>query len=90
MPAFRPLPPSSKSPERTSSGQGKLTYTSLCLAAMRVGYTRSDLFRATYSEIAWAFEAMRLRDGGSDETEQETNGGAVREATQDDIRRMLG
>lgn len=58
----------------------------MCLAAMKLGYTRRDLFEVTYSELAWDFEAMRERDADN----KAESDGAVKEATQDDIRRMLG
>lgn len=52
----------------------------MMLSAMRLGYTRGDLLTVSYSEVAWAIAAVAADEKASGDT---------REATQEDIRRML-
>lgn len=52
------------------------------LQAIRLGYSRRDLMEMSVAEVLWDFEAM------ADDEPAETGG--TREATQEDIRRMLG
>lgn len=51
------------------------------LQAIRLGYSRRDLMEMTVAELLWDFEAVV-----ADEPKQD---GGTREATQEDIRRML-
>lgn len=53
------------------------------LQAIRLGYSRRDLMDMTVAEVLWDFEAMAA-DGAEEKK------GDTREATQEDIRRMLG
>ena len=51
------------------------------LQAIRLGYSRHDLMEMTVAELLWDFEAV-----AADEPKHD---GGTREATQEDIRRML-
>lgn len=54
---------------------------------MKLGYTRRDLAVMPYGEVI--FDLAAMNDGESANREKEA-GGAVRKATQADIRSMLG
>jgi hypothetical protein len=55
------------------------------LAALKLGYTRRDLAIMPYGEVI--FDLAAMNDGETTKHEQEPD---VAEATQDDIRTMLG
>ena len=83
MPPFRPLFRTTRTSRDSSKGSSgrRLTHTRMWLQGIRLGYSRRDLMEMTVGELLWDFEAM-----SSDEQDA---GGDVREATQEDIRRML-
>ena len=51
-------------------------------SAMRCGCTWNEAIRLTYSQAAWLVHASTPPDAGG--------GGGVRDATQADIRKLLG
>jgi hypothetical protein len=55
------------------------------VSALKLGYTRRDLAVIPYGEVI--FDLAALNDGGSTKKEQEAD---VVQATQEDIRSMLG
>lgn len=64
-----------------------LPYTKIWLAALKLGYSRKDLCVMPYSEVL--FDLAAHNDMGSTKHEQDADV-AVTEATQEDIRTMLG
>lgn len=97
MPPFVPLPPDSLRQGASSSDDDddddddeeppRLHYSKVWLSALRIGYTRSDLAVIPYGEII--FDLAAMNDGGPTKHGQEADVD-VKEATQDDIRTMLG
>lgn len=83
MPPFQPHFRTTRDSQRSSteSSGPQLTHTRMWLQAIRLGYSRRDLMEMTVAELLWDFEAMV-----ADEPKQD---GGTREATQEDIRRML-
>ena len=57
------------------------------MAALKLGYTRSDLAVIPYGEVI--FDLAAMNDGAHDKQEIEADA-TVTEATQQDIRTMLG
>lgn len=57
------------------------------IAALRLGYTRHDLAVMPYGEVIFDLAAMNDQGTAKQEEEPDVD---VRNATQDDIRTMLG
>ena len=57
------------------------------IAALRLGYTRRDLAVMPYGEVIFDLAAMNDKGTAKQEEEPDVD---VRNATQDDIRTMLG
>ncbi len=93
MPPFVPSPPSSLRQRESSSDEdgdeapSRLHYSKVWLAAMRMGYTRRELADMPYGEVI--FDLAAMNDDGPTKSE-DTSDVAVTEATQEDIRTMLG
>lgn len=88
MPPFVPFPPDSLRQHESSSDDNvpsRLTYSKVWVAALKLGYTRRELAVMPYGEII--FDLAAMNDGRSTQQEQRTD---VAEATQEDIRTMLG
>lgn len=88
MPPFRPYPPDSLRQTESSRSNGaetRMPYTKAYMAALKLGYTRYDLTVMPYGEVIFDFAAMN--DGRPTEQEQQPD---VVDATQEDIRTMLG
>lgn len=85
-----PFPPDSlrqsESGEKQSSDEpSRLHYSKVWVSALRLGYSRQELAVMPYGEII--FDLAAMNDGKP--TEQETEPDVV-DATQEDIRTMLG
>lgn len=65
----------------------RLPYTKVYLAALKMGYTRHDLAAMPYGEIV--FDLAAANDEETDKPAHKPDV-AVRKATQQDIRDMLG
>ena len=90
MPPFVPYPPDSlrQSGSRRSSSSddsARLHYSKVWVAALKLGYSRRDLANMSYGEVI--FDLAAINDEGSTRYEQEPD---VVDATQEDIRTMLG
>ena len=89
MRPFVPNPPNSLRQQGNRSGSSdessRLHYSKVWLAALRLGYTRSELAAMPYGEII--FDLAASNDAGSTKHEREPD---VADATQEDIRAMLG
>ena len=80
LPHFRTTQPSQDN--SNASSERRLTHTRMWLQAIRLGYSRRELMDMTVAELLWDFEAMKV-------DEPKDNDG-VRDATQEDIRNLLG
>lgn len=87
MPPFVPYPPDSLRQHESSRSDepSRLYFTQAFNAAMRIGYTRRDLAVMPYGEVIFALAAES--DGRQPKREHEPD---VVDATQEDIRAMLG
>lgn len=85
MPPFVPYPPDSLRSQggRGSSGGTRFPFTQVYLAALRMGYSRTELAEMPYGEVV--FDLAAASEGQRGEDDQ-----GVVMATQDDIRNMLG
>lgn len=98
MPPFVPSPPDSLRQGASSEGSSdedeggndeeppRLHYSKVWLSALRMGYSRRDLAVMPYGEVIFDLAAMN-DDGGPSKQGQEPD---VADATQEDIRTMLG
>ncbi len=90
MPPFVPSPPDSLR-RRGSSGDepapSRLHYSKVWLSALRMGYSRRELAVMPFGEVI--FDLAAMNDDAPDKKEQNSDV-AVRKATQEDIRTMLG
>lgn len=64
-----------------------MPYTQVFIAALKLGYSRRDLAVMPYGEVIFDLAAM---SGGTTAKNGQTGDVAVAEATQQDIRTMLG
>ncbi len=92
MPPFVPYPPDSlrqgeSSQESSNLKPSRLHYTKVWLSALKVGYTRRELAVMPYGEIIFDLAAMNEDRATKEEQKADVT---VTEATQQDIRTMLG
>ena len=90
MPPFVPCPPDSLRRHESSGDEpapSRLHYSKVWLSALRMGYSRRELAVMPFGEVI--FDLAAMNDDAPDKKEQNSDV-AVRKATQEDIRTMLG
>lgn len=79
---------SEKSSDDDSDEPSRLHFTKVWLAALKLGYSRQELASMSYGEIIFDLAALNEdREAAQNKSEQEPG---VVDATQEDIRAMLG
>ena len=82
-----------KDKEGDGKGPSRLHYTKVWLSALKMGYSRTDLADMPYGEVVFDLAALNEdREEASRKAKEQVDrdGVEVRDATQEDIRTMLG